>query len=210
MVITYYGKQFVKLQLGDVVIAFNPFGKDSKEKNVRFGADVGIISVQHADYNGSENLSYGDKTPFVIAGPGEYEIGGIQISGFNSPKQFSDKGLYNTIYTLTLDGIRICFLGALNSTELSGETIEGIGEVDLLFVPICGGDYLTPADAEKISVTFDAKLVIPLMIEDDKDKNLEVFLKEAGREGKKGEDKLTIKRKDIETFAGEVAVLLPQ
>jgi L-ascorbate metabolism protein UlaG (beta-lactamase superfamily) len=182
MVITYYGMQFVKLQLGDVVIAFNPFGKESKQKSVRFGADIGIVSAHHVDMNGVDNLSFGEKRPFVISGPGEYEVGGIHISGTEAPKLFSKNQLYNTIYVLTFDGIRICFLGALVSPELSGEIFEGIGEVDLLFVPICGGDQLSPSDAEKISVTLDAKLIIPLMIEQTRGRPhqcLQIFLLKA-------------------------------
>ncbi len=210
MVITYYGGQFVKLSLGDTVIAFNPFGKGSKYPTTRFGTAIGIVSVDHPDYNGVDNLSYGDKKPFIISGPGEYEIGGIQVSGFPSSKPFTAKGLINTIYTLSLDGIRICFLGALSGNELSPETIEGIGEVDLVFVPVAGGDYLSPADAEKVAVKFDAKLIIPTMIEGPKDKNLALFLKEAGAEGVESVEKLTIKKKDIENYEGEVAVLLPQ
>lgn len=209
MVITYFGGQFVKLSLGDTVIAFNPFGKGSQYKQVRFGAAIGIVSVNHPDYNGVDQLSYGEKTPFIISGPGEYEVGGIHVSGFPS-KPFGKNGLLNTIYTLTLDGIRICFLGALSSAEISPDTLEGIGEVDLVFVPIAGGEYVSPADANKVAVSLDAKLIIPTMIDGPKDRNLAVFLKEADAQDVKPVDKLTIKKKDIETFEGEVAVLLPQ
>lgn len=209
MVITYFGGQFVKLSLGDTVIAFNPFGKGSRFPQVRFGADIGIVSVNHPDYNGVEQLSYGEKVPFIIKGPGEYEVGGIHISGFPS-KPFGKDGLVNTIYTLTLDGIRICFLGALSSGELSPETHEGIGEVDLVFVPVAGGEYVSPADANKVAVSMDAKLIIPTMISGPKDKELAVFLKEADAQDVAPLEKLTIKKKDIEAFEGEVAVLLPQ
>jgi L-ascorbate metabolism protein UlaG (beta-lactamase superfamily) len=209
MVITYYGGQFVKLSLGDTVIAFNPFGKGSRYKQIRFGATIGIISTNHPDYNGTDQLSYGEKSPFVISGPGEYEVGGIHVSGFPS-KPFGKDKLMNTIYTLALDGIRVCFLGALSSAEISSETLEGIGEVDLVFVPIAGGEYVTPADANKVAVSMDAKLIIPMMIDGVKDKNLATFLKEAGAESVEAVEKLTIKKKDIEAFEGEVAVLVPQ
>jgi L-ascorbate metabolism protein UlaG (beta-lactamase superfamily) len=209
MVITYFGGQFVKLSLGDTVIAFNPFGRGSRYKQVRFGSVIGIISTNHPDYNGADQLSYGEKSAFIISGPGEYEVRGIHISAFPS-KPFGRQGLMNTIYTLTLDGIHICFLGALSSPELSSETLEGIGEVDLVFVPIAGGEYVAPADANKVAISMDAKLIIPMMIDGPKDKNLALFLKEADAQDIVPVDKLTIKRKDIETFEGEVAVLLPQ
>lgn len=209
MIITYHGGQFVKISQGDTVIAANPFGKNSKFKQIRFGARIGLVSVNHHDYNGVENLSHGDKIPFVISGPGEYEVGGVAISGFLATKPFGADGLFNTIYTIELEGIRLCLLGALSSAELTSEQVEGIGEVDIVFVPISGGDLLTPADAEKIAVSLGAKLVIPLAWESIEDKPLKLFLKEAGAEGLKPVDKLTLKKKDIEGKEGEVVLLEP-
>ncbi len=207
MIITYHGGQFVKISQGDTVIAANPFGKGSAYKPIRFGARMGLISVNHPDYNGVENLSHGEKVPFVVSGPGEYEIGGITVSGFLAPKAFGKDALLNTIYTIEMEGIRLCVLGALSSPELSSELFEGIGAVDILFVPIAGGDVLSPADAEKIAVSLDAKLVIPLLHGGVDDKQLKTFLKEAGAENVAAIDKLTLKKKDLEGKEGEVVVL---
>ena len=207
MIITYHGGQFVKIAQGDTVIASNPFGKQSQMKPIRFGARIGLVSMNHPDMNGVENLSHGDKVPFVVAGPGEYEIGGIAISGFLSPQPVGKDGLLNTIYTIQLEGIRLCMLGALVSPELTPEIIEGIGEVDILIVPVAGGDILSPADANKIAVMLDAKLVIPVAFEDSKDKQLHAFLKEAGAESVTPIDKLTLKKKDLEGKEGDVVIL---
>lgn len=206
MIITYHGGQFVKIAQGDTVIAANPFGKDSRYKPIRFGARIGLISVDHPDYNGVDNLSHGEKIPFIVKGPGEYEIGGITISGFPSPKPFGANGLLNTIYTIELEGIRLCLLGALSSPELSPELFEGIGSVDILLVPIGGGDLIGPADAEKLAVSMDAKLVIPLAY-DTNEKQLALFKKEAGADGILPVDKLAIKKKDLEGKEGEVVLL---
>ena len=126
MIITYHGGQFVKIAQGDTVIAANPFGKNASHKPIRFGARIGLISMNHPEMNGVENLSHGDKVPFVVSGPGEYEIGGIAISGFPSPQPVGPHKLLNTIYTIELEGIRICLLGALSSPELSSDLLEGI------------------------------------------------------------------------------------
>jgi L-ascorbate metabolism protein UlaG (beta-lactamase superfamily) len=214
MIITYHGGQFVKISQGDVVIAANPFGKDSRYKPIRFGARVGLVSVNHPDYNGAENLSHGEKVPFIVSGPGEYEVSDIAISGFLSAKPFipatqkNKEELFNTIYAVELEGIRLCILGALAQPELSSELIEGIGAVDILFVPISGGDLLSPADAEKIAVALGAKIVIPLAWDTD-EKQLTNFKKEAGAEGTLTIDKLTLKKKDLEGKEGEVVVLEP-
>lgn len=210
MIITYHGGHFIKIAQGDTVIAANPFGKGSERKPIRFGARIGLVSMNHPDMNGVENLSHGDKVPFVVSGPGEYEIGGIAISGFPAPlrpNSASEKKLFNTIYTIELEGIRLCLLGALSSPELPAELMEGIGEVDLLFVPVGGGEVLSPADAEKIAVSLDAKLIVPLGWDDGGEKQLKLFLKEAGAEGTKPLEKLVLKKKDLEGKEGDIVVL---
>ena len=209
MIITYHGGQFVKISHGEVVIAANPFGKNSQYKPIRFGARIGLISVDHPDYNGIENLSHGDKVPFAISGPGEYEVSGIAVSGFQAAKGFGKEELLNTIYTVELEGIRLCFLGALSTPELTSEQVEGIGEVDILFTPIAGGDLISSTDAEKLAVSLGAKMVIPLAFDGADDKQLKIFLKESGAEGAVMSDKLTLKKKDLEGKEGEVILLEP-
>ena len=209
MVITYYGGQFVRITQGDTVIAVNPFSKQSKRKPIHFGARIGLVSLDDPNYNGVENLSHGEKQPFVVNGPGEYEVSGIAISGFLAPKPVGEKKLFNTIYTIELEGVRLCIAGALASSDIPGDVQEGIGEIDVLFVPISGGDVLSPADAEKFAVSLDAKVVIPLGWETKDDKQLKLFLKEAGAEGVTMMDRFTFKRKDLEGKEGDVVLLEP-
>lgn len=209
MIITYHGGQFVKISQGDTVIASNPFGKQSKMKPIRFAARIGLVSMNHPDMNGVENLSHGDKVPFVVSGPGEYEIGGIAISGFPSPTPRGQEDLLNTIYTIDLEGVRLCILGAIATADLSPETIEGIGDVDILIVPVSTGDSFSPSDAGKIAVTLGAKLIIPVGFVDSKDNLLHAFLKETGAEDSKPVDKITLKKKDLEEKEGDVIVLEP-
>lgn len=208
MVITYLGKQFFKLQLGDTVIAFNPIGKDSKLKGSRFGADIALVTVNHPDYNGVENLSFGDREPFVASGPGEYEIKEIFIKGFPSESMVGGGRKENTIYTLTIDKMNVCFLGALSSKELKSETRAGIDGVDILFVPIGGKGTLGPAEAYQVAVSFEPKLIIPMDYEEGSEE-LKKFLKEGGAPKANPEDKLTVKLKDLEGKEGEIVVLSP-
>jgi L-ascorbate metabolism protein UlaG (beta-lactamase superfamily) len=209
MVITSFGAQYIKLQLGDTVIGVNPIGKKSGLPTTKFGADLALVSANRSDMNDVDQLVYGETKPFIISGPGEYEIKNIPVVGIDAGLS-SDGKVRNTIYVLEFDGMRLCFLGALATAELSPETIETIGRVDILFVPIGGGDVLSPSDAEKVSVMLDAKLVIPVNYSGPKAKELTTFLKEAGAEGVAPQDKLTLKRKDIEAFEGEIAVLASQ
>lgn len=207
MIITYLGGEFVKVQFGDTTIAFNPVSKDSSLKTSKFGADIVLSSLNHEDMNGVDQLSFGDKKPFVITGPGEYEVKGVFIKGLPGISKYGGEDRINTIYTLSLEGMNICHLGAQVASELQKDTDEAIGEVDILFVPIGGDGVLDPAAAYKLAVSIEPKIIIPIHYGDIGDKDaLKKFLKEAG-ENPKAEPKLTLKKKDLEGKEAEVVVL---
>jgi L-ascorbate metabolism protein UlaG (beta-lactamase superfamily) len=205
MVITYHGAEFFKVQFGDTVIAYNPISKDSKQKTTRFGADIVLVSTNHPDFNGVDNTSHGDREPFVISGPGEYEVKGIFIKGFLSKTNFGGESKINTIYTVAMEGMNLCFLGALGNSDISKETMEDIDEIDILFTPIGGDGVLEPAAAYKLAVSLEPKLIIPMQYNGDA-AVLKKFLKEGGEESKPVE-KLTLKKKDLEGKEGEIIVL---
>lgn len=209
MVITYYGQGSIKLQLGDTVIALNPVGKDSTAKAVRFGADIAMISARHADLAGVDQVVYGDKQPFVISGPGEYETKGIFINGLQSSARYGGIEQHNTIYTLTFDGMKVTMLGVLASADLPAALYEEAGESDILFVPV-GTGVLSSADANKVAVALSAKIIIPLVFGADSDA-LKRFLVEAGEKTEEKLpqplEKLTIKKKDLEGKEGEIVIL---
>lgn len=207
MIITYYGGEFFKVQFGDTTLAFNPISKDSKLKSSRFGADIVLSTTYHSDFNGVEQVSHGDKKPFVISGPGEYEVKEVFIKGLPSESKYGGKDLVNTIYTVSLENMNICFLGALNNSELKNETIEALDEIDILFVPIGGDGVLDPVKAYKLAVSLEPKIIIPMHYGDvGVSDALKVFLKEAG-ENPKSESKLTLKKKDLEGKEGDVFLL---
>lgn len=203
MVITYFGRQFFKVQFGDTVVALNPVGKESKIKAARFGADIAVVSLNHPDFNGVESVTYGEKKPFAITGPGEYEVGGVSVRGFQTQSQYGKEPRLNTVYLVELEGIKLCFLGSMHTAELSDKTREALDGIDILFVPVGGGEALTPAEAHKLATKMEANVIIPM---DYDDKTLKEFLKESGK-NPKAEEKLTIKKKDLEGKAGEVVVL---
>ena len=206
MIVTYYGKQFLKIQLGDTVIAYNPIDKDSKYKTSRFGADIVLSSLRHADFNGVEQCTYGEKEPAFIQGPGEYEVGGIFIKGFGTDTTYHKEKKINTVYSMMFEGINLCFLGSLASVDsLSREVKEGLGEIDVIFVPVDGGEMLSPADAYKLTLALDAKVAIPMDYEDTKG-SLEHFIKE-GDGSAETMEKFTFKRKDLEGKEGAIIVV---
>ncbi len=206
MVITYQGGAFVKVQFGDITIAVNPISKDSKSlKPSRFGADIALVSVNHADLAGVDQVSFGEKQAFAITGPGEYEIKGVFIKGFKSESKYGGEDRLNTVYTVNLENMNLCFLGAHAGKELPSQVSEALDDVDILFVPIGVDGVLAPADAYKLAVKIEPKLIVPLYFGNGA--ALKAFLKEAGEESQKPQDKLTLKKKDLEGKEADVVVL---
>src|SRR5882762_823370 len=113
MVISYLGGECFKISQGDLTLAFNPPSKDSSLKTSKFGADIALVSLNHEDFNGAENAAFGERQPFVISGPGEYEVKGVAVRGFGSESDYGGQKGINTIYSVSLEGMNLCFLGAL-------------------------------------------------------------------------------------------------
>ncbi len=205
MIITHFGKQFFKIQQGDLVLAFNPVSKSSKTGiNAHFGSDVALVTTNHPDYNGVDQLSHGERVPFVINGPGDYEIKEIFVKGSMSNSTIDDKKYINTIYTLAVDGINIAFIGALSDADLDKDAMEAANSPDILFIPVGGKGVLDGKSAAKLASSLEPGIIIPM---DYDDASLKVFLKESGDEKAEVVDKLTLKKKDLDGKEGEVIVL---
>jgi len=207
MVISYLGGECFKITQGDLTLAFNPPSKDSKLKTSKFGADIAFVSRDHEDFNGVENAAFGEREPFVISGPGEYEVKGVAVRGFGSESEYDGKGI-NTIYSVSLEGMNLCFLGAQSTPNLPATAKQELDDIDILFLPIGGDGVLEHAAAYKLAVQLEPKAIVPMHYGDLGGKDaLKAFLKEAGADGVKAQDKLTVKKKDLDGKEAEIIVL---
>ena len=207
MVISYMGGECFKITQGNLTLALNPPSKDSSLKASKFGSDIVLISLDNEDFNGVENASFGDREPFVIQGPGEYEVKEVAVRGFGSQSTYGgDKGI-NTIYSISLEGMNLCFLGALDTVDIPAAAKQALDDIDILFVPVGGDGVLDHAAAYKLAVQLEPKAIIPMHYGDIGGKDaLKLFLKEAG-EATQPIEKLTVKKKDLEGKEGEIIVL---
>jgi len=210
MVITYFGKSYFKLTLGDLTIAINPPSKESKafSKAPRFGADIALVTTHTPDTDGAETVTLGDKVPFVIDGPGSYEVRELFFAGASSKVVIDGKEYINTVYGFELDGIKIAFLGLTGDEKsFSNEAKEIAGNADMLFVPVSGALDLDASTAYKTAVSFSPNVIIPYEYESS---DLERFLKEGGQDKNEVQDKATLKRRDLDGKQGHIIVLAPQ
>jgi L-ascorbate metabolism protein UlaG (beta-lactamase superfamily) len=203
MILTFHEGACVRAAAGDTTLVFGPVSKLSKRfKPTNFGADVAFISFNHPDMNGSEEAARGDRQPFVISGPGEYEVKEVTASGFPTGSKWGGEPRINTVYAVHFDGMSLLYLGALGDLDLPREVLE-MDAPDIVIIPVGGEGALSPSEAEKLSVKLEAKIVIPVLYDE---KILKQFLKEAG-EDVKPVDKLTVKSRDLVGKENEVVVL---
>ena len=123
-------------------------------------ADIVTLSHFHPGHNYIEGVV---NEPKRIQSPGEYEIGGTFITGvasFHDNRKGDLRGK-NTIYIIEMDGITLCHLGDLGHT-LAAHSIEEIGDIDILFLPV--GEVSTmPVDtAVDIVRQLEPPIVIPM------------------------------------------------
>ena len=204
MVITYHGGQCFKVSFGDTTLVFDPISKKSKWGGVKFGADVAFVSLWHPNFNGVEEVAYGSKEPFVVDGPGEYEVGSVTARGYGVQTTYENVEKFNTIYQVTLEDMNMVFLGALGSEAIDPQILSEMGDIDILFVPIGGGDVLDVPAASKLATKLEAKCIIPMHYDTPA---LKEFFKEMGVDSVTPQEKLTLKKRDLAEMEGEVVVL---
>lgn len=204
MILTYHEGACIRASAGDTTLVFSPVSKKSKNfKPTNFGADVVFISFNSPDMNGSDEAARGDKQPFVVSGPGEYEIKEVSVAAFPSQSTYGADERINTVYSVHFDGLSVLYVGALGSMTLPPEVWE-MDAPDILILPIGGEGTLNPAEAHKLAVKLESKIIIPILYDD---KSLKIFLKETSSEEVKPVDKLTIKPRDLADKDGTVVVL---
>lgn len=213
MVITHHGGQCFKVTLGGLTVVFDPPAKGSAIPPARFGADIVLISRHHKDMDGAKEVAYGEKQPFIIDGPGEYEHTGITVQGFQTKSSYGlsakQEDAVNTIYAVQLDGMRIVHLGALSDKEFPAPVREAVDGIDVLFVPIGGDGVLDAAAAYQLAVALSPHIIIPMHWSGiGAEGSLELFLKE-GDGATETIDKLTLKKKDTLERDGAIIVVTP-
>ena len=207
MIITYYGNQFFKIAQGDTVVAINPPSKDSGANPARFGSVLALSTTNHSLYNGFETVTHGENIPFSISGPGEYECAGVLVKGAGTITHIGGKEYNTAIFSLVIEDTKIGFLGPIEK-PLSAADYEVLSGTDILIIPIGGEGVLTPAEANKVANAIEPKIIIPMDYSKGRMKDaLKMFLKESSEGNVEPIEKLTIRRKEIESKEGDVIVL---
>lgn len=195
--IQYLGHAAFRLRGREGIVVTDPYDRSTGRDIGRLNAHIVTTSHAHPGHNHIAAVRPTREHVFVASGPGEYEIGGVLLTGVRT---FHDKqrgALHgtNTVFVIHLDDIAFCHLGDLGH-ELSAQHIEDIGNIDVLFVPISGDSSITLPEIVGIIAQLEPRIVIPMHF-DPADKAggpgaLERFLTEMGRGAAEPVDRLTV------------------
>lgn len=158
MNISWYGHSCFKIQSKEVILITDPFSKEIGIKPPFGAADIVTVSHHHANHDNSAVIK---NDPFVVDGPGEYEIKKAVIRGIESFHN-DNKEEKNTIYTIETEEIKICHLGDLGQKSLDSDQLSRIGDIDILFIPVGGVNTINSKDAENIIGQIEPRMVIPM------------------------------------------------
>ena len=162
MEITWHGHScFHFSEPGFATVVVDPYDL-SATGHPRLVLNADIVTISH-NKPGHNHIPAISGSPFIIKGPGEYEIGGVFVTGFQTNGKKSEVGIEdrNTLYLFDFDGINIVHLGGIDRV-LSQSEIEELGTVHVALVPIGGNASLNAVKAAEIVNLIDPNIVIPM------------------------------------------------
>lgn len=202
MDIYWYGQACFKVKGKNTTLIIDPFDPEFIGLKLPrdMEADIALKTHDHGDHN---NLKAVTGSPVEIAGPGEYDIKGVAITGvgvYHDKEQGAKRGK-NTVYHINIDGLNIVHLGDIGHT-LSQTQIDEIGSCDILMVPV-GSVYTVDAkDATEIVSQLEPSIILPMHYGGIPGLKVELepvgnFLQEMGVEKIESVSKLSITREKL-------------
>ncbi len=209
--IIWLGHACFRLKGKEATIIADPYDKSLGLGSINQRADIVTVSHDNPHHNA---VSAVKGEPFVINGPGEYEVKGLFITGvwsFADSAAGKERGR-NTIFLFQLDDLVVCHLGSLGHT-LNASQVEALGNVDVLLVPVGGHTTLTPAVAAEVISLIEPRVVVPMHYsvggEAGEASPLESFTKEMGLKEWTPQDKFSAKASELDETT-KVVVLEPR
>lgn len=197
MEITWYGLSCFRVtERGLPTVVTDPY--DHAEvgyKALKLKGD--IVTVSH-DATGHNFVKGVKGYAWDLRGPGEYEIGSILITGVPTSEGKKDR---NLVYIFDYEGVTIGHLGDMQSVPTQTQ-VEAFGTVDVLLVPVGGGNALTAAKAAEVIALIEPGVVVPMHYKTTgttlKLNPLKQFLEEMGLTGKeKAQPSLKVTRSAV-------------
>jgi len=211
MTIFWLGQSAFKIQDKEVTVAVDPYGEIGL-KMPKFNAEVLLISHGHDDHNNKDAIK---GTPFLIDGPGEYEVKNVFVYGIpalHDDKEGAERGKI-TMFLIEMEGIKIAHLSDFGQKSLTAEQLGMLEGVDILLIPVGGHFTIDGEEAAKIVSQLQPRIVIPMHYKiphlNIKLDPVDNFLKEFGVTSPEKMEKLKISKKDLPQEETKVIILTP-
>ncbi len=160
MEIVSLGHAGFRLRSKDVAVVIDPPSPALGYSVKGISADVVCVTHDHPGHNFTQGIG---GAPYVVSGPGEYEIKGVLITAlrsFHDAKRGEERGR-NTIYLLHMEDLLICHLGDLGHPLTADQRQEATG-ADVLMVPVGGHSTIDAKAAAEIVAELEPGIVIPM------------------------------------------------
>lgn len=188
MDITWYGLSCFRIREGGVTIVCDPYDKTLGLTLPKVRADIVTVSHDRPGHNAVERVTGEYK---VLSGPGEYEVKNVFVTGLTTYHRRNGENVSerNVAFFFDFGDLTIGHMGDIGEVPAQSEIEElDIGEVDVLMVPVGGGNTLDPARAVELVGLLEPRIVIPMHYRHDglaglfadQFEGVEKFLKEFG------------------------------
>lgn len=162
MEINWYGHSCFRItERGSASVVCDPYNDEEVGyEPLKLKADIVTISHQSPAHNHLKAVK-GDA--YVIDSPGEYEIGGVFVTGLQTEtrKTKNNGQPVNTLYLIDYFGITIVHLGDMAHVPTQTQ-VESLGPVHIALVPVGGGGALNASKASEVISLFEPNIVIPM------------------------------------------------
>jgi len=202
--IQYLGRSCVRVRGKEGIVVCDPFPKVNGFDHSKFTAQIVTLSGTDRERLNAAAIKPAKERIVVIDGPGEYEVGGVMVTGVLTYRD-NEKGAtlgYNTIYVMRLDDMTFCHLGELGH-DLTTHQLEEIGVVDVLFVP--AHTTLSAAKLAEIIAAIEPRAVIPLYHEQEQ---LDKLAHELGLKEWEALEKITVTSSSLPAEGEEMRVTI--
>lgn len=161
MEITWYGHSCFRINERSMAsVVTDPFDSDVVGfEPLKLKAEIVTVSC---DLPGHNHLKAVKGDARAITGPGEYEIGGVFITGMqtNGHKK-KEEERHNTLYMIDYGSITIAHLGEMTRVPSQAD-IEALGTVNIALVPVGDLSSLNAAKAAEVISLLEPNIVIPM------------------------------------------------
>lgn len=160
MDIDWFGHACFRIREKGVTIVTDPHPEELGYERPRIRADVVTVSHPHPGHSAVKGFR---GSPRVVDAPGEYEIGGVFITGvptYHDATGGAEQGR-NIAFLYDFDGLTVCHLGDLGHS-LTTEEVEAFGQVNVLLIPVGGMNTLSGALAAEVVSMIEPNIVVPM------------------------------------------------